>query len=41
MSDKIKMILVGVVSLVVGAAGGGGYGMMQVDEASQKLIATT
>ena len=41
MSDKIKMILVGVVSLVVGAAGGGGYGMMQVDEVSQKLIATT
>ena len=41
MSDKIKMILVGLVSLVVGAAGGGGYGMMQVDDVTQKLMAAT
>ena len=41
MSDKIKMILVGVVALIVGAAIGGGYGMMQVDEVTQKLMAAT
>lgn len=39
MSDKVKLILVGVVSLLVGAAGGGGFGMMQVDEVTQKLTA--
>jgi hypothetical protein len=39
MSDKVKLILVGVVSLLVGAAGGGGFGMMQVDEVTQKLNA--
>jgi 2-oxoglutarate dehydrogenase E2 component (dihydrolipoamide succinyltransferase) len=41
MSDKVKLILVGVVSLLVGAAGGGGFGMMQVDEVTQKLAAVT
>ena len=41
MSDKIKMIVIGVVALIVGAAGGGGYGMMQVDEVTQKLMAAT
>lgn len=41
MSDKVKLMLVGVVSLLVGAAGGGGFGMMQVDEVTQKLNAAT
>ena len=41
MSDKVKMIVVGVVALLVGAAGGIGYGMMQVDEVNQKLAAAT
>lgn len=41
MSDKVKLILVGVVSLLVGAAGGGGFGMMQVDEVTQQLTAMT
>jgi hypothetical protein len=41
MNEKVKMILVGVGSLVVGAAGGGGYGMMQVDDVTQKLMAAT
>jgi len=38
MSDKVKMILIGVVTLIVGVAGGGGYGMMQVDDVTQKLV---
>lgn len=38
MSDKAKTMLIGVVSLVIGAAIGGSYGMMQVDEVNQKLI---
>ena len=41
MGDKGKMMLVGLVSLVVGAAGGGWYGMMQVDEVTQKLVSAT
>ena len=41
MSEKVKLILVGVISLLVGAAGGGGFGMMQVDEVTQKLTAAT
>ena len=41
MSDKMKLILVGVVSLLVGAAAGGGFGMMQVDEVTQQLTAMT
>lgn len=41
MSDTLKLIVVGGVALIVGAAGGGGYGMMQVDEVTQKLMAAT
>jgi hypothetical protein len=41
MNEKAKMGIVGVVSLLVGAAGGGGFGMMQVDEVTQKLTMTT
>ena len=41
MNDKVKLIVVGVAALVVGAAGGGGYGMMQVDDVTQKLMAAT
>ncbi|MDB5811785.1 MAG: hypothetical protein JWN94_3907 [Betaproteobacteria bacterium] len=41
MNDKVKTIVVGVVALIAGAAGGIGYGMMQVDEVNQKLAATT
>jgi hypothetical protein len=41
MNDKVKIIVVGLVALIVGAAGGIGYGMMQVDEVNQKLAATT
>lgn len=39
MSDKVKTILIAVLALIVGAAAGGGYGMMQVDDVTQKLIA--
>lgn len=39
MSDKAKLILIGVVSLIVGSAAGGGFGMMQTDEVTQKLVA--
>ena len=41
MGNKIKMILVGVVSLIIGVAVGGGYVMMEVDEVSQKLMEAT
>jgi hypothetical protein len=41
MNDKIKLVVVGLVALLIGAAGGIGYGMMQVDEVNQKLAATT
>ena len=41
MGDKGKMAVVGLVSLVVGAAVGGGYGMMQVDDVTQRLMAAT
>jgi 2-oxoglutarate dehydrogenase E2 component (dihydrolipoamide succinyltransferase) len=41
MNDKVKLIVVAVVTLLLGAAGGVGYGMMQVDEVNQKLAATT
>ncbi len=41
MNDKVKLIVVGVVALIVGAGGGIGYGMMQVDEVNQKLAAVT
>jgi uncharacterized protein HemX len=39
MSNNVKLILIGVVALIVGAAGGVGYGMMQVDDVTQKLVA--
>ena len=41
MSEKGKLAAVGLVALIVGAVGGGGYGMMQVDEVNQKLAVTT
>ena len=41
MSDKAKTMLIGVVSLIIGATIGAGYGMMQTDEVTQKLIAAT
>lgn len=41
MGDKAKMVVVGLVSLVIGAAGAGGYGMLQVDEVKQQLTAVT
>ncbi|HYK14621.1 MAG TPA: hypothetical protein VEW70_11590 [Burkholderiales bacterium] len=36
-----KLIIVGLVALIIGAAGGAGWGMLQVDEANQKLAVTT
>ncbi len=41
MNDKGKLVIVGLVTLLIGAAGGISYGMMQVDEVNQKLAATT
>lgn len=41
MRDDARMIVIGIVSLIVGAAGGWWYGMMQVDEVTLKLIAVT
>jgi len=41
MRSTAKLVLVGLVSLVIGAAGGGGYGMMQVDAVKQQLTAAT
>src|ERR1700712_666043 len=41
MNNTGKLVIVGLVALVAGAAGGTGYGMMQVDEVNQKLAATT
>ena len=41
MSDQARMIVIGVVSLIIGAAGGWWYGMMQVDEVTLKLMAET
>jgi len=35
-----KLIIVGLVALIIGAAGGAGWGMLQVDEANQKLAVT-
>jgi hypothetical protein len=40
MSDIVKTILIAVVTLIVGAAVGWGYGMLQVDDVTQKLMAT-
>jgi len=36
-----KLIIVGLVALIIGAVGGAGWGMLQVDEANQKLAVTT
>ena len=36
-----KTILIALIGLIVGAAGGVGYGMLQVDEVNQKLLAAT
>lgn len=35
------MIMIGIVSLIIGAAGGWWYGMLQVDEVTLKLMAAT
>lgn len=39
MKDDARMIVIGIVSLIIGAAGGWWYGMMQVDEVTFKLMA--
>ena len=41
MDDKARIIVIGVVSLIIGAAGGWWYGMMQVDAVTLKLITAT
>lgn len=41
MNNNAKMGVVGLVSLVVGAAGGAGYGMLQTDEVTQRLMIST
>ena len=41
MNETVKTMLVGGLALIVGAAGGGGYGMMQVDDVTQKLNVAT
>lgn len=41
MDDKARIIVIGVVSLIIGAAGGWWYGMMQVDAVTLKLMAET
>ncbi len=41
MSTNTKTILIAVVALIVGAAAGAGFGMMQVDEVTQRLVVTT
>jgi hypothetical protein len=41
MGDKARIIVIGVVSLIIGAAGGWWYGMMQVDDVTLKLVAAT
>jgi hypothetical protein len=40
MNDKVKLILVGVLGALVGAAGAGGYEFMQLDDVQQQLAAT-
>ena len=37
----MRLVVVGLVALIVGVVLGGGYGMMQVDEVTQKLTAAT
>lgn len=39
MSDQARMIVIGVVSLIIGAAGGWWYGMLQVDDVTLRLVA--
>lgn len=41
MRDDARMIVIGIVSLIIGAAGGWWYGMLQVDEVTLKLVAAT
>ncbi len=41
MSDQARMIVIGVVSLIIGAVGGWWYGMMQVDDVTLKLMVAT
>ena len=38
MSDQARMFVIGVVSLIIGAAGGWWYGMLQVDGVTLKLM---
>jgi hypothetical protein len=38
MGDKPRMIVIGIVSLIIGAAGGWWYGMMQVEDVGLKLM---
>lgn len=41
MSDKVKIILLGVTALIIGVIGGGGYGMLQVNEMKLSLMSAT
>lgn len=41
MSDKVKIILLGVTALIIGVIGGGGYGMLQVNEMKLTLMSVT
>jgi|GEM_PF-1588502 len=41
MSDRVKMILLGVTALIVGLAVGGGYGLLQVNEMKLTVMSVT